>query len=483
MIKEFKFILLFTLLSPVISHSKAGINLYLENNCSKPITSSYTDQDHTELSEEVSANTTKKLTYLSTGRWQGNEFTDTMTLTDNTHPRTNPLGSLTFTLDNGLLANHFDINQQTGQVASDSASMEWHSWYGTPNVTLSTCPQSLDISQSNLLKGVSRVIIFGDSLSDKGTLFEYSLGIIPSAKAYYNGMFSNSDVWSKLLENHLNTYHIDVSNYAVGGATAVLNSDLKHLPYSLNSENSAFNTNALEKNWPAEDYKHFLAIIFIGANDYLTLPKDMSVQAKETLTTQVVNSIKEEVDKLMSKGVQKFVFINLPDLALTPESRDDLQNTQTTHYVPERHNEKLYNFIQDYKNNYGSLGDHFELIDLYPLFNTITQPTSSEFKKLIEKYHLKITNTTDSCWNGGYTVRSQQSMNSNNYRSAIFNAQPNLPRNSDILVAIQTATSGTMCSDPEHYIFWDRVHPTRQVQQVLYQTIVSTLGAKITTSI
>ncbi|QGP60563.1 SGNH/GDSL hydrolase family protein [Piscirickettsia salmonis] len=450
-----------------------------------------------------------------------------MTLTDSTHPSSNPLGSLTFTLDNGLLANHFDINQQTGQVASDNTSMEWHSWYGTPNVTLSTCPQSLDISQSDLLKDVSRVIIFGDSLSDKGTLFEYSQGIIPSAKAYYNGMFSNSDVWAKLLENHLNTYHnkfaqnsiylssqqatryfgklplrvvmrfvffrsklrgirplaIDVSNYAVGGATAVLNSDLKHLPYSLNSENSAFNTNALEKNWPAEDYKHFLAIIFIGANDYLTLPKDMSAQAKETLTTQVVNSIKEEVDKLMSKGVQKFVFINLPDLALTPESRDDLQNTQTTHYVSERHNEKLYSFIQDYKNNYGSLGDHFELVDLYPLFNTITQPTSNEFKQLIEKYHLKITNTTDSCWNGGYTVRSQQSMNSNNYRSAIFNAQPSLPRNSDILVAIQTATSGTMCSDPEHYIFWDRVHPTKQVQQILYQTIVSTLGAKVTTSV
>ncbi|ODN42548.1 SGNH/GDSL hydrolase family protein [Piscirickettsia litoralis] len=461
------------LILPILSFGKAGINVYIENNCSTPVT--FTQEDNS-LSKQIAKDSTQKFTYISTGRWSDTTISRTINLTD---PNNQAIGNLTFTLDNGWLANYFDVNQQTGKISSDNNKMEWHNWYGTPNITLSACPKSLDISKSDLLKDVKRILVFGDSLSDKGTLFEYSQGVIPSSKSYYNGMFSNSDVWAKLLKNDLKKYNIEVSNYAVGGATAVLNPDLKHLPYSLSSENTAFQANALDKHW--KDYNQFLAIIFIGANDYLTVQNNISTETQKTLTSEVINSIDSQVQSLIAKGVKKFVFLTLPNLSFTPESKDDLHNTTATANLSTMHNNKLRALVKSYQNSSdeSNSGEVFKLIDIAPLFNDLVSDDPVIRDQTNKKYNLHITNIEDSCWHGSYTLLQQQA---NNPTSAILNANPTLPRTADILVAIKTSESGEMCSNPENYIFWDRVHPTKQIHQVLYQTIANTLGAKIITS-
>lgn len=58
----------------------------------------------------------------------------------------------------------------------------------TPTFTVSVCYQELDIFDS-LLFGVKRIMIFGDSLSDKGNLYKYSLQLLPKSNHIIEGCF------------------------------------------------------------------------------------------------------------------------------------------------------------------------------------------------------------------------------------------------------------------------------------------------------
>ncbi|MBK2124603.1 SGNH/GDSL hydrolase family protein [Fangia hongkongensis] len=455
-----KMLVLGLLAAPVIVSAKAGMNIYVENHCAYPVKFTQTKDHYSDPTQnvELAAYQSALFNYISTGYLTDTHIVRGMVATADGQE----LGKLLFSLDNGWTSNDYKLESKMGNIAVDNLSKSWHNWYGTPNITVSTCQDVLDIQNASLFDDVTRVLVFGDSLSDKGTLFEYTQGVVPDDKHYYNGMFSNGNVWTWHLKNALRSYGISLSNYAVGGATAVLNPDLEHLPYSLSSEVSTFNTNAALKNW--QDYNHFLAFIWIGANDYLTEPQLMNEQSMIDLTNKVKASIKENITKLIKKGINKFVIMNLPDLSKTPESQYDNQNTATTARLTELHNQKLKALVDELRGDYPD--KRFEFVDIENLFNDLL----SNPQKYNDEYHLNLSILDNSCWHGSYFA-AEANMSTNQLLNST------LPRTGDLQAVLKVRSGGQMCTDSERYIFWDRVHPTKQIHAVLYEYLLKELGA------
>ncbi|MCP3964792.1 MAG: SGNH/GDSL hydrolase family protein [Lentisphaerae bacterium] len=443
---------------PLITFAKAGINIYLYNQSTSPITITQKDDSgKIEKTQQVVPRDTVLFNYVATGQIFDLHLTKYFQiLKDNS-----VIASISLKLDNNWNGYSYKFKDLQGNIGLDDMTKDWHSWYGTPGVTITAYPEKIEITNSDILNNVKRVLIFGDSVSDKGTLFEYTKGIIPTSRCYYNGMFSNSDVWSKLLKDDLGPFGIEVSNYSVGGATAIFNSDFEHLPYSLKGQLEVFQTNASLKGW--NNFNQFLAINWIGGNDYLTEPADLSADKIASLTSNVVSSIKQNTIELINKGISKFVFINQPDLSLVPESRLDLKNTTATEALSTQHNQKLQEMVAQLQTEFPN--KTFKLIDIYSLFRS----GINNINEFNQKYGTSITNVTDSCWQGGYTAFED--------RGSIANMA--LPNTADIRMALMVAKSGEMSGDPDDYFFWDRVHPTKQVQQALYNYILACLNVTV----
>ncbi|QSH42043.1 SGNH/GDSL hydrolase family protein [Lentisphaerota bacterium ZTH] len=454
-----KFQLSFLLITlPLITFAKAGINIYIDNQSSQTITVVQKDDKSGKTNKTLTVlpGATVKFNYISTGYLFKLRIKKRLQIFSGGAT----LGEAAIKVSSAFTDNSFNVYDLEGELAVDNVAMEWQSWYGTPNITVTVFPEKLDLSKSEIFKNVKRVLIFGDSLSDKGTLFEYTQGVIPTAKHYYNGMFSNSDVWAERLKNSLKPFGIEVSNYAVGGATAIFNPDFEHLPYSLAGEFDVFIANAKLKNW--KGFNQFLVFTWIGGNDYLTESASLSSQAIENLAGNVVASIKSNTKKLIKKGVSKFVFITLPDLSLVPESKVDLKNTTVTKALSEKHNQNLKDMITELQSQYSD--KTFILLDITPQFNSGINNTA-EFNR---QYGTNITIVNDSCWKGGYTLlKSQQALSKT------------LPKTADIKSALMVASSGEMRANPENYFFWDRVHPTEPIHKVLFNYFLETLGVSI----
>ena len=152
-------------------------------------------------------------------------------------------------------------------------------------------------------KGFDTIVVFGDSLSDNGNLYRYLFHRLPLSPPYFKGRFSNGPVWIEQLRDsyHLNAKLKKFSDYAVGGAGAVVFSK-QPFPFSLAMElNKYLLGNVTKKK------KSTLFVIWIGANNYL-----FGATKPEPTTDKVVNAITKGVERLITKGGNKFFIFNLP---------------------------------------------------------------------------------------------------------------------------------------------------------------------------
>ncbi len=166
----------------------------------------------------------------------------------------------------------------------------------------------------------SRLVVFGDSLSDDGNLFRL-IGEPPPP--YFQGHFSNGPTYAEQLASWL---HVPLQDLAFGGATA---SDASPglltnpqtgtpLPINLPEQVAAYLAGLGGHKAPRDA----TAVIYIGNNDYLNyiesdLPKD--AQTAQAIVTNVVSSIGQAIGELTAAGVEKIALFTLPDLAITPE--------------------------------------------------------------------------------------------------------------------------------------------------------------------
>jgi len=273
------------------------------------------------------------------------------------------------------------------------------------------------------------VVFFGDSLSDDGNLIQY-LKILPTSPPYYEGRFSNGRTWAEYVGDYFyRTQYASYSNYAYGGATAILHhlrSDSFVAPMLLGVEIDSYLIHTALK-----DRNDTLFTFWIGANDYLyeRMP-DIN-----KLTDDVVSKILESISKVIMNGGKHFLILNLPDMSKSPYAynHDMIDRLKK---LTDMNNEKLKDAVTQLKNAYPNLDIHF--IDV----NAILTDVFNDPDKYNQKYGTHVTDFTNSCWLGGMVDRSSD-------------LQP--------------------CANPDNYFFWDEMHPTAVIHKILGEIIVEQL--------
>ncbi len=156
----------------------------------------------------------------------------------------------------------------------------------------------------------SRIIAFGDSLTDTGNFYQLT-GIPPAP--YFEGRFSNGRIWVEHLADRLGMEVTPADNYAVGGATTGRDNEndipgVFEFP-GLQDELDLF-TARLQGGAADPDA---LYIIWAGANDFFVATGTPA----QTIASGVGNTV-VAVQRLRSLGARHIMVVNLPDLGLTP---------------------------------------------------------------------------------------------------------------------------------------------------------------------
>jgi phospholipase/lecithinase/hemolysin len=197
---------------------------------------------------------------------------------------------------------------------------------------------------------VTRVVIFGDSLTDTGRL-KQRLKIFP-AKPYWIGRFSNGPAWPEYLAM---TAGLAVQNHAYGGASVI---DHEKLPgasfYGRIREVGQFFVSGTIELQISDYLERTLVdgrierpqttafLIWAGANDYISkepvsgliktfLNSPEGESGYKGVVERTVSQLLDHVETLYNAGARRFVLINLPDLGRTPIV---LQNTTYTPDYP-----------------------------------------------------------------------------------------------------------------------------------------------------
>jgi phospholipase/lecithinase/hemolysin len=153
---------------------------------------------------------------------------------------------------------------------------------------------------------LSKIVVFGDSLSDNGNLFKETGGQIPQPP-YYLGRFSNGPVW---IEHLIASYFPEDPNshledYAIGGAG--VGEDEDDTRYCLQRE-----INTYLKKHNQELDPNSLFVVWVGPNNYL-----YADDVDETLLL-VKNGIARSLQRLVDNKAKNILLMNIPDLGKTP---------------------------------------------------------------------------------------------------------------------------------------------------------------------
>lgn len=333
------------------------------------------------------------------------------------------------------------------------------------------------------LPSFHKIVFFGDSLSDRGNLYHADYNYLPKSPPYYQGRFSNGQVWSELTAAYYaDSNKIPSANFAYGGETAIFHSPIHgYLPYSLTASIDAYLVGTI-----FHDRSQTLYFVWIGANDYLKGAKDPNA-----MTDKVVANIKGSIEKLAYHGGANFIVINLPDLGRTPYAQTT--DAQALSTLTQMHNAKLAAAVTEIQQDYPSI--HIKLFDMNKVFSDFVNDPA-QFDK---EHNINVTDVQDACWGGGYTTRSTALDNqsttqqiatdlqlhiNNNPQKVVVDASQNQNLDVDGFANYIASTPALMetykvgdgelhpCSNPDQYMFWDHLHPTAVVHGAISKLMI-----------
>jgi len=220
------------------------------------------------------------------------------------------------------------------------------------------------------------VVVYGDSLSDDGNLYNFIHYPLPP---YWHGRFSNGPVAVEYIATH---YAAPLRDFAWGGATSGIGDEADYgtqtrlgllgLPGML--AQYVYNLNKITPSLAA----NALFVLWGGANDFDT-------NGLTTATAdRAVSDLVALVDALRLKGVQHILVLGMPDLGVTPSYRNNGQGTQGTQ-LSSYFNAQLVAALQGTGAKYF---DTFTLLD-----DIVANPSKYGF-----------TNVTDPCYSGIFRV-------------------------------------------------------------------------------
>lgn len=290
---------------------------------------------------------------------------------------------------------------------------------------------------------IDNIVVFGDSLSDTGNLYQYMNYQLPMSPPYYKGRFSDGPLWVELVTEYLSKYnpHIQMENYAFGGALVLQKDDFFPGAYlSLRSQVDAY----LEEH-PTQDNKHTLYTILMGGNDYIGLDEDQSITEH---IERVTSEISHQASRLAEHGAQFILIGNLPELGKTPFARE-LNSEKILSEISVEHNISIKQQAELLKNNYPKTNWIF--FDVYSFFtDAFDHP---------EKYGIE--NTYTPCYSLDDDIPQAQPIIAFASNSQLLNIKPH---------------------NCDSYLFFDIVHPTRRGHAFTASLALTSIEKAITTA-
>ena len=260
----------------------------------------------------------------------------------------------------------------------------------------------------NARADLTDLVVFGDSLSDVGNLSDISGGIYPGPY-YFNGRVSNGNVWAEHFSGALGLGTLTYSR-AGGDDIAFAGARTTGTPFpdnifirDLDDQVSSFLGSRT-----ADDST--LYIVWVGANDLLN-----QLEGGGGTEQTYVNRIITEMGRLITDGARNFLVPNLPDLGLTPRFSP---TPAAATAASEAFNSALAAALDTLENSNPALTLY--RLDIHAAFNEIIGNPSA----------FGLTNVTDP-------------------------AAPGLE------VGDSSYDTNLIVPNPDGYLFWDELHPTR----------------------
>jgi phospholipase/lecithinase/hemolysin len=288
---------------------------------------------------------------------------------------------------------------------------------------------------------LNKIVMFGDSLSDNGNLYEYMKHQLPLSPPYYDGRFSNGPVWIELLAKHYypDSVNVHLLDYAFGGAgvseTDEIDDDI--------DENALFNLTREIDGYLLSHHDHAdtnsLYIVWMGSNNYMALPDfpDQTVHA-------VNKGIQKEVERLVEKGATHVMLMTVPDLGRTPGAIE-FDSIELLTELTQKHNAMLKDHVLvDLKNKYPQV--QWILFDVNEIFlNAVNKPEMYGFN-----------DTTGTCYESVMIEPSSQTI-------------------LKMAASIQPKANAHAC---DGYLFFDIIHPTDKAHEFSAEEAVRELSAQ-----
>ena len=288
----------------------------------------------------------------------------------------------------------------------------------------------------------TEINFFGDSLLDQGNLFNATS--FPPSPPYFEGRFSNGKIVSDVLAEELDLNPILVTqlattiptegvNFAVGGATTGANNVGGSPLFGLEGQIASFAN--LTNIQPADP--NGLYVLWAGANDYNEVffnPDSLTVSI-EQLPDQVTSNLSDAVQSLYDLGARNFLVPNLPDLGITP----------------------FADFLDEFNPN---IAISTQLSNLTTAHNNLLEVKLTELDDSLSETNISLLDAN--------ALLSDIITNPSSFgisdldNSCLTNFQPGFMFDG-------------ICSNPDEFLFWDNIHPTAAVHQLIAEEALEVL--------
>ncbi len=250
---------------------------------------------------------------------------------------------------------------------------------------------------------LNTIVVFGDSLSDNGNLYEYMKRELPLSPPYFNGRFTNGPVWIELLTRmyYPNDSKAHLLDYAFGGAgvSEEVNDDDddddEEVLFTLRREIDSYLLTHHEKADESSLY-----VVWMGSNNYLAAPSNA-----DDAVNQTILGIKHDLQRLVKKGAKHIMVVDVVDLGKTPAAKDfDAVDLFTE--LSRKHNVLLKQMVEEMKSEDPSvqwflfeassiLDEMVNFPDRYGFTNTTTACTEEMMAKPSSKFILKMASSVN----------------------------------------------------------------------------------------
>lgn len=261
----------------------------------------------------------------------------------------------------------------------------------------------------------SGIVTTGDSLSDLGRFYAATGNTLPPFP-YFEGRFSNGPVWPEYLASLLDTELDPDCQLAMGGAMTG-SDNFRSLPpnFVLPGFQQQI-TAVLDKNGNDRVDPRAIYTVWVGANDFFAWLASGNPDPTNTILDGVANTI-NGVSDLADAGASHFVIINLPDLGMTPAAQA----------LPPG----AAGLLSLLSANYNALLD--QQLDQFEADRNVTIVRINAFELI------------------NHVVANPDSYGLTN--------------------VTDMAVAGFPVADPDQYLFWDHVHPTTVIHEIIAETV------------